>query len=366
MKLSADHRNAKIHALLEELINGSKGSEDNIEYSSPFSKEEVETLFSSRIWGHREITLTIILARLMDESYKASEDFYACNPRAIYEGPIRELLRDNGIPHKKSGPLNVAKNSQKIDEIWAHNKRGDGMALVVAGLVKKIETVSQKQLYRFAVAYVHRYLVEAVNVAKLNFRIKRIEDPIFLHKLSTDLICSVPDGGAIPQLIVGLLIEHFNKGNASTITVSGHTDSVSTTNTTSGKPGDIIEEIPESGTRIYEVTVKSFSEDRMMESYEAVRDLDLSVSEVHVICRKQDAPQSAIELSSAIVFATSAYQDIRYFFIDIFEFIQEKLVLMTIESRSDFYADLVAYINRINTSQKVKQYFSEWHKQNPL
>jgi hypothetical protein len=363
MKLSAEERNERIHVLLAGLIKEAKGKKD-ITYPTPFTKEEVETLFMSHIWGHREILLTILLARILDPKFKASEDFYACNPRSIYEKPIRELLRKNGIPHKKSGPLNVAKNSQKIDEVWAHNKRGDGMALVVAKLVQKIESVPATKLQSFALAFVQRYLLEAKKVAKLSVKVRPTQDPVFLAQLCIDLVINVPDGGATPQFLLGTLIECFNAGNKSGIKTTGHLDSVSTTNTTSKKPGDVIEEFPDSSKRIYEVTVKEFSHDRMIESYEAIKAFDKEgkTTEVYVICREQDAPSDMEQSESSYLLGTVKYQDLIYYFVDIFEWMQEKLLFMTIESRGEFYKTLVSHINEVNTSEKVKKYFSEWHQ----
>jgi len=364
MRFSASERNARIYDLLEELIRVGKTKKELV-YSTPFEKEEVEKLFISHIWGHREILLTIILARLIDPRFKASKDFYECNPRSIYEGPIRELLREHGIPHKKSGPLNVAKNSKKIDDTWAHNKRGDGMALNVSKLVKKIESVSEKALYDFAVAYVQRYLLEGKRVAKLTFKIKTTEDPMFLYELCKDLVTDTPDGGATPQFIIGALIDNFNKGNHSPIKTTGYSDSVSTTNTTSKKPGDVMEEFSDSTKRIYEITVKPFTADRMIESYESIKEFDKEgkITEVFVICRKEDVPLEVEKIiSSSNLLGTAKYQDVIYYFIDIFGYVREKLVSMTIEARGRFYTDLGDYVNQLNTSEKVKRYFSEWHQ----
>lgn len=364
MRLTADERNKQIHNLFAAFIKQGK-SKKAIEYPAPFTKEEVEKLFTSHIWGHREILLTILLARILDPKFKASEDFYACNPRSIYEKPIRALLNANGIPHKKSGPLNVAKNIQKINAVWAHNKRGDGMALVTAELVAKIENVSKAKLEKFALAYVQRYLLEAKRVAKLKFKAQPTQDAFLLASLCKDIISDVPDGGAMPQLIVGLLIEHFNEGNGSRIKTSGHLDSVSTTNTTSKKPGDVVEEFPDGSGRIYEITVKAFSTDRMMESYEAVRAFDPkgTITEVFVVCRKQDVPDEAEGRSgSSYLLGSAKYQDVVYYFIDIYEWIKERLLFMPAEIRSKFYEDFVRHINQIGTSEGVKRYFSEWHR----
>jgi hypothetical protein len=146
-------------------------------------------------------------------------------------------------------------------------------------------------------------------------------------------------------------------------------DSVSTTNTTSKKPGDIIEEFSDSSKRIYEVTVKPFSSDRMIESYEAIKafDKENKIVEVFVICRKEDVPKEVEKRSSNYyLLGTAKYQDMLYYFVDIFEWIEEKLLYMTIESRGRFYSALAEHINQINTSEKVKRYFSEWHQAHSL
>lgn len=365
MALSAEVRNERIHSLLANLIKEAKKKKD-IVYPSPFTEKEVEALFANHIWGHREITLTILLARLLDPTFKASEDFYSCHPRSIYEKPIRSLLRKNNIPHKKSGPLNVAKNSQKIDQIWAHNKRGDGMALVVAGLVKEIESVPPNVLKKFTLAYVQRYLLEGKRVAKLKVVVKPNENPIFLYNLCRDLIINVPDGGATPQVVVGMLLDNFNISNNNGIRVTGHLDSVSTTNTTSKKPGDVVESMPNSSKRIYEITTKSFSSDRMIESYESVKDFDKAnkIAEVFVICRPEDLPPNLTKTSSiSYLMGVTQHQDIHYYFIDIFGWMQEKLLFTAPEIRKKFYADLVTYINQTGTSEKVKKFFNGWHQQ---
>lgn len=362
MKLSAEARNDKIRELLAGFIAQAKGTKSEISYPAPFLKEEVESLFTSHIWGHREITLTIILARLLDPSFQASKDFYACNPRSIYEHPIRELLRKNGIPHKKSGPLNVAKNSQRIDETWAHNKRGDGMALKVAGIVKKIESVPPATLRKFAASYVRRYLLEAKKVAKLRLRIEKTEDPVFLNRLCRDLIQHVPDGGTTPQVVVGLLIKYMNDARGATVKISGVSDSVSTTNTTSKKPGDVIEEFPGSAPRVYEITVKKFSIDRMIESHEAIKAWDKKgeIAEVSVICRSKDVPEEADGSEAAPLLGVAKHEDVLYYFIDIFVWIQAALLSMPPQGRKKFHEALIAHVNRINTSEKVKRYLSAW------
>ena len=360
--ISAQERNEKVLSLLEDLFLQASNSDGN--FQKPFKKDEVEALFSSHIWGHREITLTIIIARLLDKNFHASQDFYACNPRSLFEKPIRTKLRELGIPHKKSGPLNVAKNIQKINADWAENKRGDGIAMSVAKIVEKIEQVSEKKLRAFAVVYCKRYLQEAEKVEQLKFIPQQNQDPLFLTKLAYDLVSNVPDGGSTPQMVIGILLEVSHENKNSSVVLSGHKDSVSTTNTTSKKAGDAIEQFPDKTEFIYEITVKKFSNDRLRESYEAIKahDTKNAIQEVFVICRQQDIPDEAInQFDSKFFLGTVSHQDIIYYFVDIFEWMQEKILFLTPSGREQYYQNLAKYINQPNTSEKVKVYFKQWH-----
>ncbi len=108
----------------------------------------------------------------------------------------------------------------------------------------------------------------------------------------------------------------------------------------------------------------------MIESHEAIKafDKENQVSEVFVICRKEDAPKEIEKqyVTSSYLFGITEHQDILYYFVDIFEWMREKLLFMTPKSRSDFYADLGAYVNQTGTSEKVKLYFRKWHQAHPL
>jgi hypothetical protein len=131
-----------------------------------------------------------------------------------------------------------------------------------------------------------------------------------------------------------------------------------------------MEEFSNGSKRIYEITVKPFSEDRMIESYVAIKafDKESQVSEVFVICRKEDAPKEIEKhyVVSSYLLGTAEHQDMLYYFIDIFEWMREKLLFMMPKSRSSFYADLGTYINQTDTSEKVKLYFNKWHQAHPL
>lgn len=359
-KLTTKERDTFIYKKLVELLK----KKTKPTFSRPFSSKEIESLFTTSIWGHREIVLTIVMARFLNPKLKASQDFYSCNPRSIFEHPIRKALREFDIPHRKSGPLNVAKNSKKINKDWATDKHGGGIAMDVVSIVKKIERISKKQFEKFAAAYISRYNQEAKRIKEMKVKIRIQENPIFITKLCNNLIDSVPDGGATPQVIVGLLMETIAHDRNSQVKITGHRDSVSTTNTTSKKPGDIIEKIQNGSQMIYEVTTKRFSDDRLIESYESVMAYDKSITGVIVICRPQDVPEPLTGSKTSYVMTETQFKELAYYFINIYDYIESTLIFLTAKGRRCFYKELMEYVNKINTSEKVKKYFKQWHSEN--
>ena len=354
-------RNDKIYDLLTNFLANPLHP---IKFNEPFSSEEVEILFNTHIWGHRELVLTILLTRLVYPDYKATEDLYLHHPRSVYEKPIRKALREYGIPHKKSGPLNVAKNIKRLNMDWATDKNDERVAISAVNIVEKLEKASLKEAENFASAYISRYLQEAAHVKDLEVYLPPQENPIYISKLCVDLINNVPDGGATAQYIIGLLMEAQKSSRNSDITISGHTDSVSATNTTSKKPGDVIELMNQTGDEIvYEVTTKAFNEDRLMESHEAVMAYRDDIADIFVICRATDVLDSLDVKGNAFLMASTQYKEISYYFVNIYEYIHMGLLFISKTARSEFYENLTGYINDINRSEKVKIYFKEWHEE---
>lgn len=362
--LSAAQRNELASELMTRLL---AESPDQPVFAAPFNPSDIDTLFSTPIWGHREVVLTIIIARLINSQFKATEDFYSCHPRTLFEIPIRHSLRENGIPHRKSGPLNVAKNIKKIDLDWAADKNEERVAISVVSVVNAIETVDKNDLWDFALNYLSRYKQEAVRIKDLDIVLPPQENPVFIHDLTKDMIDDVPDGGATAQFIIGRLMEECRLTRKSEVKVDGYLDSVSTTNTTSKKPGDIIEFLPNEDMIVYETTTKAFSDDRLIESYESVVSYgDEKINSVMVICRVQDVPPSLDKSSSSYLMAATQYKQLAYYFVNIYEFIQATLLSLGREGVIKFYANLVNYVNEVSRSEKVKVYFKDWHSKRGL
>lgn len=357
---TAESRN---NAIYEMLVGYLQNSQDKPEFNTPFDAAEVETLFNTSIWGHRELVLTVLLTRLVYPKYKATVDLYEHHPRSVYEKPIRTALREFGIPHKKSGPLNVAKNIKRLNLDWATGKNEENVAVNAVKITEKIESVSPEELRKFAAAYISRYKHEASRVKDLEVKLPPQENPVFIAKLCGDLIDNAPDGGATAQFIVGLLMEINNMARNSDVKVSGYTDSVSATNTTSKKPGDIIELINSSDNEIvYEVTTKAFNDDRLIESHEAVMAYENDIADVFVICRAADIPEALEMTPTAFLMATTQYKELSYYFVNVYQYIQAALLFTTTKARRTFYDSLGEYINDINRSEKVKVYYREWHE----
>ncbi|MDO4911549.1 MAG: hypothetical protein Q3972_07375, partial [Corynebacterium sp.] len=230
--------------------------------------DTLDRIFQHHAYGFRELLLVVFVSMELNPDYRATQDFYASKPRSLYELPIRGFLRANQMPHRKSGPLNMAKATQALNETWASRKKDSETAMTVVRLIQTLENDTSENFdcrKNFGLALMRAYVKSKRTVSNLSINCIPNSDPVILHQLCVALIDTVPDGGNTPQRIAALLLEEFHKGWQTGVTVDGSDDSANTTNTTSKKPGDIIESKgPHS--KIYEVTVKRFDKNRLEDS----------------------------------------------------------------------------------------------------
>lgn len=337
--------------LFDELAKNNYALDDKIEQS-------IEVLFSTSTWGFREITLVVAVARLLEPSYRASEDLYACNPRTLFEQPIKQVLDSKGIPSRQSGPLNVAKGTQRLNNQWAAGREPRRVAEEVVRLVTEIEKLSPQNLENFTKLLLRRFLLEAQKVQNLMVFVDSKTDPDFLFRLIKSLIENVPDQGNTPQRIIGYLLESYHDSLDSKVKVAGHTDRASTTSITSKKLGDITEELMSGVVNsAYEVTVKGFGEQRVREAYTSIHQYSLSsgvkAKEMVVLCRKQDVHPGLIPVTN-LYLGKLEYQDVTFYFLDIYEWIVAQLFRMSLIGRREFFNKLQTYIADKNTSEKLK------------
>lgn len=203
-------------------------------------------------------------------NFKSSTALYDCNPRAIYEGPIKEFLIYREIPHRKSGPLNVAKATVGLDMTWAAQRRPSSVAVEVVNLINYIEADSAR-IDNVATSLMRKLIGESSRIDALKVEVNPSSDPLFLTTLCCELIKDVPDSGNTPQKISALLLKNYHLAMQTGIVVTGEDDRASVTSTTSKKPGDVNEESALGIIyKVYEITVKPFDIARIRDSYDCI------------------------------------------------------------------------------------------------
>lgn len=365
---TTDERNEQVREILDSLYK--RAVDADVEIDESAYKDSMEKLFSTTAWGFREILLVVIIGMRLDHSFKASTGLYDCNPRAIYEGPIKEFLIENEIPHRKSGPLNVAKATVGLDMIWAAQRRPSDVAKEVVNLVNYMEaddSSNEKRVNDVGTSLLRRLIAYSSSIKSLAVRIDPSSDPEFLFHLCYELIVRTPDAGNTPQKIAAFLLKNYHTFMHTSVTVTGEEDRASVTSTTSKKPGDINEEAPEGVIRkVYEITVKHFDLARIRDSYDCVSlynaENDADIHEIIVICRRADCPTNMKPSGLHGYLGSYAYQDIMYYYWDLFEWIADMLQRMTEDGRKGFYFNLNTYINDINTSESVKKLWKILHE----
>jgi hypothetical protein len=362
MPTPAEIRNQGITAYLVENYNNAIDDTYTVEVECV---DELRQVFDSKTISYREIILTSLVAKNLDDAFDSHTGFYNCKPRGIYETPIRNFLLSHGFPCTKSGPLNIAKASN-IDEAWASQrdpKEDADATIAVCDIICNADAEKRKGIL---IALLRMYNEVASRVQALAVNISPSADPFYLSTLCVELIKQVPDNGNTPQRIAGYLLLAHHASINSGIVVTGATDSASATSTTSKKPGDINEESAD-GTiyRVYEITVKTFNLHRIIDSYDCVSKYNADhaddIKEIIVICRKEDCPEGMIATNKGMCMGKYEHQDTTYFFWDIYEWIIYTLQHMIPTAREHFYEMLNAYINEPNTHEAVKVKWTELH-----
>lgn len=352
-------RNKKIKQMLEEAAL----TRSPIEKLGEELINTTNEIFNSDVFGYREVIIVVVVAMLIDPKYKASKAFYDCNPRALYEGPIRDFFIFHAVPHRKSGPLNIAKATSRLDKSWAAQRRPLHIAEKVVEIVSRIEKLSEKELNNYLQLLVSSFLQRASEVKEMLVEAPEIRNPFWLAKSFNRLISEVPDRGNTPQRVCGYLLESIHKSKTEVI-VLGADDSSSTTNTTSKKPGDILVVESNEITHIIEITVKKFDSNRLHESSQSVfdyidlGDLKLSTNIITVISRLEDF-HPEVEMLRDKSMGILEHGQLKYIFIPINNWLSSMFASLTQIEIDDFIASWGEYVNNPNTDRKVKTLWKE-------
>ena len=301
---------------------------------------------------------------LIDPELEASKNWYAFHPRGIYDkGPVKRFLMEHGIPHTKSGPLNITK-AANINSAWAERRDSSDIANCVIDVVSYLESHNSiSEIQEIGVSLIKKLLREAKRIQELSVEVKPSTDPDYISDLCIKLIDNVPDSGNTPQQIASKLLKYYHLSMHSEIRVTGGDDRASVTSTTSNKPGDVNEEWCNRILKVYEITVKPFDEERIIDSYDCIEKFnqhsEQQIREVIVICRPKDCPNQIRTSGLSLYLGSIDHQNVRYYFWNIYEWVASMLQKMPDEGKEFFLRSLNCYINDANTSEAVK---IEWRK----
>lgn len=307
-------RNNKVKQILDSFYENALN--ENLPIDETDYKEPLDELFDTHVWGFREILLVVIIGMKLDTEYKPSTALYDCSPRAIYEGPIKEFFIEKNIPHRKSGPLNIAKATPGLDMTWAAQRRPSAIAKQVVKLVNYLEDSSEyspQKIENVGISLVRRLVMESSRVESLSFEIEPTSNPDFLYTISRELINKAPDSGNTPQKLIAYLLKHYHQAKDTGLIVTGGDDRASVTSTTSNKPGDVNEEsISGDIFKVYEVTVKPFDLARIRDSFDSILQYNeinqTDLNEIIVICREQDCPTDMKESTLSFYMGNYTYK----------------------------------------------------------
>ena len=123
--MTIDIRNRRVKDYFDGKLNQAENQSIDKFYKLTDFKEVEQILIDLifvKTMGFRGIVATAIAGQLINPDYNPLNDFYGCSPRPIYENGIFNSFHGR-IPCGKSDPLNVAKNTTKLDSWWVQGKR---------------------------------------------------------------------------------------------------------------------------------------------------------------------------------------------------------------------------------------------------
>lgn len=370
MSTNVEERNlsAKNHVLDIYLSISNLNIEDLSSYSLFNQADKIlQNLISTKISakGFRGVVLTAIVGKFLNPKFDFLNDFYSCNPRSIFENGIFFALEELKIPSGKSDPLNVAKNTYVLDMEWAKGKRPQRAAEAVVNYLELLNNnFSDKVNYEYLVK-LFMFRLKELSDSHSNITITPVTATKDIHQeLAIKLwnfISTAVEGGTIPQFFIGILLEAAYKYN-SNVKVEGTRESVSGTNTTSKKPGDLVLVRDTKAFAVLEITLKNIDYKRLKDSHDVLKKLDFLDIPITFICR---IPED-IKILKDVVYSpnmTSAFikSPHDFNFIDMQSFLYSQIGLFDDKQLDDLLTNLKefigAYDRPINTKNIWNQCF---------
>lgn len=370
MSMNTEERNlsAKNH-VLDIYSSISNLSIEDLSEHSLFNQADaiLQNLISPKISakGFRGVVLTAIVGKFLNPTFDFLNNFYTCNPRSIFENGIFFALEELKIPSGKSDPLNVAKNTYVLDMEWAKGKRPQRAAEAVVNYLGLLNNnFSDKLNYEYLVK-LFMFRLKELSDSHSNITITPVTATKDIHQeLAIKLwnfISTAVEGGTIPQFFIGILLEAAYK-YSSNVKVEGTRESVSGTNTTSKKPGDLVLVRDTKAFAVLEITLKNVDYKRLKDSHDVLKKLGFLDIPITFICR---IPQD-IQTLKDVVYSpnmTSAFikSPHDFNFIDMQSFLYSQISLLDDQQLDDLLKNLTefigAYDRPINTKNIWNQCF---------
>jgi hypothetical protein len=311
----------------------------------------LKDLIDTNAKGFRGVVITSLVGYSIDHSFSPFIDFYACNPRSIFEQSIWYVLTEYKIPCGKSDPLNVAKNIQKLDVNWAKNRRPESAALAAISFMERYfneQNEEQKVLIQdYFFFCLLKYSEKIASFAVAEIDITSVSRQHMAENL-LQFALAAPESGATPQLLIARILQQIFADGV--VSVCGGDESVFGTNTTSKKPADIWLIQDNMVTALFEITLKKVDAKRLEDCLEAHRALSLFAVPLTFICR---IPEDISTLAN-INKNTFMYNFRVIEFVDFSSFVRSSFSLLTEESANEIYRAMKDFVGEITTSLKTK------------
>ena len=321
----------------------------------PSERQVLERLIPIQTDGFRGITLTAIMGKLVREDINTGTEFNSINPRGLFEKGIWPILKEFRIPTGASAPLNVAKNVQVLDEKWAEGRKPEDAARAAVDYIRRVNRHWADPDFRddLIMMFLQRLLAYAQEVGSHDIALTELGGipPLSLGLKLADFVCDFPEGGSIPQFVVGVLLDLMRRNDADYESVEGLDASVFGTNTTSNKPADLWERMAdESFGNLYEVTCKRVDQTRLNAAVDSFVQLEQPNAPITFVCRMPEDVTS-LELENGIV----VVRGMTFQFIDITTFISTICVLLGDRKRTEAIGRIANFVSDPSRRIKTKQ-----------
>lgn len=351
--MKVEERNISARYYVNAKLEHAKAARENdfLEFKHNDEMNELLTnLIEVNAKGFRGIVITAIVGLHLNPKYDPLNDFYACNPRAIFEEGIWYALNENAIPCGKSDPLNVAKNINQLDEAWATGRRPQKAAMAAVNFLRLVVQSKGKRREKLIDYFFYRLFCYAQSLGQ--YVIAQAESKGASNRQQAERLIQFsmdfPESGNIPQYLIALLLAEIFA--SSELEVCGGNESVFGTNTTSKKPADIWTEAEGLPINLYEVTVKKVNLKRLDDCIDALRSLNGLDLPVTFICR---IPEDVSDIT--LVNDTLIYKGKTFDFIDIREFVISVSALLKPEQLAEVIVTLKNFVSDINISLRTKE-----------